>query len=224
MVAPVHGMKKNEIVWLATHYCVHRSPFLIHYSCYLREHPDREKIGFLDVEASNLDADFGIILSYCIKELDGPILGEVISESDILWGARAGHEDKHLVKKLVDDLQGFDRIVTYYGKRFDVPYIRARALSNGLTFPNYGTLKHLDLYDVVKSKLKISSRRQANVAQLVLGKTDKTAVEAKYWRGGQRGDAKSLKYVFEHNRIDVMELEALYKKLLPFFRKTDTSI
>ena len=66
MSVPLHRLKKQELVWLATHRCRHRHLYIEHYNCYLKEHPDREKIGFLDIESSNLDGDYGIMLSYWI--------------------------------------------------------------------------------------------------------------------------------------------------------------
>ena len=142
MVAPVHRLKKDTIVWLGSHYCEHGHTFLQHFACY-KGH--EERIGFFDIETSNLVADFGIMLSYAI--LDGKtntVLSSVLTPHDIKT-ANFGDEDRRLVSACITDLAKFDRIVTYYGSRFDVPFLRARALSTGLDFPNYGTLKHTDL-------------------------------------------------------------------------------
>ncbi|KKL84703.1 hypothetical protein LCGC14_1962040, partial [marine sediment metagenome] len=67
-IAPIHRLKKKETVWLANHKCKHRHNYIEHYNCYITENPDMERIGFLDIECSNLKADYGIILSYCIKK------------------------------------------------------------------------------------------------------------------------------------------------------------
>lgn len=224
MSAPIHHLKKSEIVYLATHYCKHRHSFLQHYQCYIRENPEKERIGFIDIETTNLNASLGIILSYCIKKLGGKILSGVIRKEDILRGSSAGKEDKRLIQQLLNDLRNFDRIIGFYSQRFDIPYIRTRALSCGLDFPNYGTLKHTDMYFIVKSRLKLHSNKLAVVAQTILGKTEKTHIDSKYWRGAQRGDERSLDYILRHNKADVRDLERIYLKLLPFFRKTNTSV
>ena len=60
MIAPVHRLKKIEIVWLAKHKCKHGHTYLEHYNCYLKEMPDgriQEKVGFLDIETTGLDAE-----------------------------------------------------------------------------------------------------------------------------------------------------------------------
>lgn len=186
--------------------------------------PKEERIGFFDIEASNLDADFGIMLSYCIKDsASDKMYSNVLTLEDIQQ-SKAGDEDKRLIEKLLVDLGKFDKIVTYYGKRFDVPYIRTRALSTGVEFPVYGTQSHIDLYFIMRHRFKLSSNRLENACRVLLNKTQKTRIENKFWRGGVRGDKKSLAYILDHNRKDVLDLEKLYYKIINFVRRQDTSI
>ena len=225
MPAPVHRLKKAEIVRLANSKCQHDHTYLDHYNCYLEEQPEaQEKIGFLDIESSNLVADFGIMLSYCIKERgNDTILSSVIKRHDI-QKAKAGDEDRKVVAQCIKDLQKFDRIVTYYGKRFDIPFIRTRASSCGLDFPSYGSLIHDDLYFVVRHRFRMSSNRLENACRVLLGDTNKTRIEGKYWRAAARGDEESLSYILDHNEKDVVDLERLYDHVLDFVRRQDTSI
>ena len=221
MIAPLHRMKKDQIVWLGSHYCEHGHTFLEHFRCY-KGH--EERIGFFDIETSNLVADFGIVLSWAIKDSKSDkVYSSVLTPQDIKK-ATFGSEDKRLVRECLVNLQKFDRIVTYYGSRFDVPFIRARALSTGLDFPNYGTLKHTDLYFIIRGRVALSSKRLENACRVLLGHTDKTRIDSKYWRAGVRGDKKSLAYILEHNKFDVLDLEKLYNKMIHFSRPTDTSI
>lgn len=221
MLAPVHKISKDKIMWLANHRCKHSHTFLEHYQCYLSEHKDQPKIGFLDIETSNLDANFGIILSYCIKESGKKtILYDVVTKEDL----ENGIEDKRVVERCVEDMKKFDLIVTYYGTKFDIPYIRTRALSLNIDFPEFGSIKHKDCYYIVKSKLKLNRRRLDVACRAVLGKTDKTYIEPAYWIKGQRGDKKSLEYILRHNRYDVIDLEKLYNKLIGFVGVSKPSI
>jgi uncharacterized protein YprB with RNaseH-like and TPR domain len=218
---PLHRLKKQELVWLSTHKCEHGHTFLSHYACYK---PTNDRLGFLDIETSNLSADFGIILSYCIKKADSKeILYETLELEDIAkFGP--GKEDKRVVEKLVKDLEGFDKVVTYYGSKFDMPFIRTRALINNIDFPAYGTLAHRDLYYTLRFKFKLSSNRLENGCRVLLGKTNKTRIDSKYWLGGMRGDAKSLQYILEHNKYDVIDLEKLYNKVEGYARGQNVSI
>jgi uncharacterized protein YprB with RNaseH-like and TPR domain len=206
---------------MATHRCEHRHTLLEHPQCWRQP---QERLGFLDIEASNLVADFGIMLSYAIKEFGSDrVYSNVIQKKDI-EKAHAGDEDKKLVQQCMDDIRNFDRIITFYGARFDVPFMRTRALSMDIPFPLYGEVKHTDLYFAVKHKLRMSSNRLENASRVILGKTEKTRVDAKYWRAGQRGEKKALAYILDHNIKDVLDLEKLYVKMLPHTRRQDSSI
>ena len=220
MLAPVTRLKKKEIVWLNRHKCKHGHTYLSHYECYLKENPLSEKIGYFDIEASGLQANFGIMLCYCIK-VGGKkkILERVITAEELRTCL-----DKKVVEQCVKDLEGFDRIVTFYGKRFDFPFLRTRAVHMDIPFFNYGELIHEDLYFNIRYKFKLHSNRLENACRVLLGKTDKTHLDPNYWLRALQGDKESLDYILQHCRYDVKDLEKLYGKVYQFTRKTDTSI
>lgn len=182
------------------------------------------RIGFLDIETSNLAADFGIILSYCIKPSDSDTIVETVITKEQIDTAKPGQEDKYVVAKLINDMLSFDVLVTYYGTKFDIPFIRTRAVNNGLEFPPYGSILHKDLYYLVRSKFKMSSNRLENAGRVLLGKTQKTRINNTYWRGGVRGDEKSLAYILHHNQKDVLDLEKLYNKVIKYNKGVNASI
>jgi uncharacterized protein YprB with RNaseH-like and TPR domain len=218
MSAPVHRLKKTDIIALAKHHCKrHNHTYLEHYQCFLEEQPNfEERIGYFDLECSNLKADFGIILCYCIKDSKtGKIDQDVITLSDI-QSATPGSEDKRLIRSFVQAIRKYDRLVGFYSSRFDGPFVRTRALMTGVPFPHYGEVLHTDVYDIARSKICLSSRRLENCCRNLLGKTNKTRIENAFWRGGVRGDEKSLQYVLDHCQKDVIDLERLYLLIRDF--------
>lgn len=220
MKIPIHKIKKDKLVWMNNNFCKHNHTYLEHYNCYLQEQPDEQKIGHLDIEASNLDADFGLILSYCIKTHGKKeILKDVITKADL-----AKDLDKRVTQNLIRDMQKYDVLITYYGTGFDLPFIRARALINKIPFPHHGSIKHYDVYYTAKSKLKISSRRLENVCRVVLGTSQKTRVDGVHWINALRGEPKSLAYILDHNIKDVQDLEQVYNKMLDFTEGKTKSI
>jgi len=221
MKTPIHRLKKADIIRLAKWRCEHGHSGLEHYGCWKG---NTERIGFLDIETTNLDANFGIMLSYCIKDSDSKKIDEaVITVADIKNGT-AGDEDCRVVKKCVEDLQKYDKLVTYYGVRFDMPFIRTRAVSMGIPFPSYGTIKHQDVYFLVRNKFKLNSNRLENACRVLLGASDKTKIDYKHWRAAARGDKKALDYVVEHNRYDVLDLEKLYLKVCEYQKEGTNSL
>lgn len=218
MIAPVSRLSRQEIVWLSRHRCTHKHTYLEHYTCYIKENPLKEEIGFFDIEASNLNANFGIMFSYAIK-VGGKneIVERVITKKEL-----SECLDRKVVEQCVEDLSKFDRIVTFYGKRFDLPFVRTRAVSMNIPFPEYGELIHEDIYFTVKYKFKLHSNRLENACRVLLGATEKTHIDPEYWIKALQGHQKSLDYIADHNRKDVTDLEKLYNKINYYGRKTNS--
>ena len=225
VTCPIHRLKKKEILWLYEHHCKHGHRYLEHYNCYLQEHPEViEKVGFLDIECSNLDANWGVMLSYCIKVKGGEgILKGVIDKKDIKKYP-ADQTDKRIVTELIKDMMKFDRVVTHYGRRFDLPYIRTRALIMDIPFPHFGSIQNDDTWVIARRKLRLNSNRLETIERALCGEALKTHLTAKYWIAGARGDKKALDYILDHNIKDVLALEKIWYKLRDFVSKTNCSI
>ena len=224
-IAPVAKLTKKKITWLATHRCeAHGHTFLEHYNCYTKENVEEERIGFLDLETSNLNADYGMILTYCILDsrTDEILHGEITPED--IADSRPGREDTRVVKQLLKDLEKFDKVVTYYGARFDLPFLRTRAIVDKVPFLTYGALNHRDCWFTVRGKFKISSNRLENACRVILGKTRKTRITSQYWNGATRGEAECIAYVLQHNKYDVLDLRDLFYKIEDYARPNNNSI
>jgi hypothetical protein len=120
------------------HKCKHGHTYIDHYNCYLNENPDNVVTGYLDIETSNLDADFGIMLCYCIKiEGEDKILGRHLTEEEALDRKQP---DKQLVKELIRDMSQFNLLYTYYG----CVTPNHRTLNSNLEWVEIGSLKEGD--------------------------------------------------------------------------------
>lgn len=222
MSAPIHRLTKTEITKLAKGKCQHKHTYLDHYNCYLKENPqDQERIGFFDIEATNLKADFGHMLTYCIKDGGSDkIYYDTITLADI----KAGYEDKRLIQECIKDLNRFDKIVTFYGSNYDLPFVRARAMINKVEFPFFGSIKHRDLFFIIKSKFCLSRKSLENSCNQLLGKSNKTRFNPKVWRDAARGDKKSIEQILEHNKFDVLDTEELYNQTIDYVKVNNASI
>jgi uncharacterized protein YprB with RNaseH-like and TPR domain len=204
----------------------HSHRYIEHMPCYFKEKPDDgpvvERIGFLDIEATNLHATFGYAFSYCIKELDGPIFGRVLTPEEI----RRCIFDKKLIEQLCKEIRQFDRIIVYWGKdnRYDIPFIRTRAVYHGCDFPVYKDLIVNDLYDIVKRKLRLHRNRLETACEFFDIPSKEHRLSPRVWQKAMAGDKKSLEWILDHNREDVISTEALWKKLEIYVRNPNTSI
>lgn len=218
--------KKDELLWVLTHNCRHGHTYAEHPNCLLEEKPNMspvfERVGFLDIEASNLKANFGIVLSYCIKEEDGKIFERAVTPKEM----RNGTFDKNLLKQCSEDLRKFDRIVVYYGAdyRFDIPDLRTRAVMYNVDFPLYKEIKVLDLYPYIKKKFNFHSNRLAVACDFFGIAAKDHPIRYEEWLNALSGKKKALDYIVQHNREDVISTELLYKKILPYINIPNTSI
>jgi len=221
----LNKLPKDEILWLFNHQCQHGHRYTEHPRCFLIENAGivrEEKIGFLDIETTNLNADFGYILCYSLKELDGKLTHRTVMPKEI----RAYSFDRGVVRRFLKDIEPFDRLVGYYSKdrRFDIPYLRTRALKWGLDFPAYKDFMFTDAFDLVKPKLKLH-RNRLEVACDLLGIPSKGhRLNPEIWQRAQAGSKQALDYIQRHCDEDVLSLEQVFKRLHIFGRIGKTSI
>lgn len=216
----------NEWLWMYENRCeAHGHRYSSHLNCFYGEEQYPEKVVGLDIEASGLNADFGLMLCFCMKPLGSDkIIWDCLTLDDI----DSGIQDKRIVESCIDELVKYDRVYGHYSSRFDIPFVRTRALVHGLYFPGYGAMKQSDTWEMAKRKLKIHSNRQDSVSAALTKKSDKTRIHPDVWLKAQFGTKKerkeALKYILDHCVIDVTELEENYLKLLPFVKPSNTSI
>lgn len=176
---------------------------------------EKSKIGFFDLETTNLNASIGMILCGSIKVKGGTTITYVAApgEDGLLT-------DKQACIDLRDDLESMDYVSTYYGTRFDLPFINTRLLIHGERPIN--KIRHIDLYFTPRFKLKLHSNRLAVVLETLFGKSGKTQIDFALWNRAHMGNKEALDYVIEHCVADVEELEKVFNKLRGFVNLSAT--
>jgi uncharacterized protein YprB with RNaseH-like and TPR domain len=180
---------------------------------------DGEEV-FLDIETTNLNADFAYMISYAMKVRgEDKVYSGVISKEEIF----SGNFDKRLVSECVENLSKFKRIYTYYGTKFDLPFLRSRAVYHKIDFIPYGLIQHQDIYYLIRNKFRFSRNRLEGVTEF-LGIEGKTKLSGNIWVRATIGDKESLDYILKHNIADVAILEKLYERVRTFASVSRTSI
>lgn len=179
-----------------------------------------------DIEASNLDANFGMAICVGFKELGKK--AKVLSVMDYPRWKKDTTDDRPLMRDVYDVLMSADLIIGYYSKRFDLPFLNVRMLLAGLK--PLPPIPHIDLYDTVRINLKLHRRRLATVTETLgiddevdeAGETTigrrKTPITGNRWIRAIAGHVPSVKYIIDHCHRDVNALEAAYLRLRPFIR------
>ncbi len=216
----IANIPKDKIVEMGLFKCKHKHTGLSHPKCFYRNNVSEEKIGFVDIEASNLVANFGIILSYCIKEENGPITQRVITPEAL----KSGTFDRDLMKQFCIDARKFTRLVGWYSNRFDIPYIRTRCVYHKLDFPVYKEIAHTDAWRISRDKLKLHSNRLEVVSKFLGISAKGHPLNPEIWLRCLSGNKKALKFVLTHNIEDVVSLEAVWHRIKDYARLTKTSM
>lgn len=175
------------------------------------------KIVAFDIESSGLSGDWASILcaSFCPIQSDGSI-GEVKTLSRTIR-PKDPADDKALAKKIKEELDKYNIIVTWNGKMFDIPFLNARLLQAG--YDAYSAQMHLDvMYFARQGQLRLASSKLDNVSQFFRTKTRKYDVDHETLQASRAGDKKALQEVIKHCEEDVRILSEVYWKLTPLIR------
>jgi uncharacterized protein YprB with RNaseH-like and TPR domain len=171
---------------------------------------DAERMLFLDTETSGLAGGTGttaFVLGLAT------VRDDVLTVCQLLMTGFAG--ERPLLEELVAALRAHDCLVTFNGKSFDLPLLRARARLAGMEWPDEPS-HHLDLLHVTRRRLREGwpDCRLRTVEERALGyaRTDDfpgADVPAAWQRWLQRGDASPLPRILDHNREDLRSLAGL---------------
>ncbi len=177
-------------------------------------------IGVLDIETSDLKADVGYMLSWAMYyPNEDRVTSDVITKRDIT----SMRLDKRICKTLVKELDGIELMIGYYSTKFDVPYMRTRCLMNGLSFPEYGSIRHIDCFYAARGKVA-TRRKSLGIIAEALGLDGKTHEPLEVWRKAKLGDKDSLNKILEYNINDVIITWDVYNELKKYGKYVSKSI
>ena len=169
--------------------------------------PMKERIGIFDIETTGLLANWGIMASWCILDHDtGEIVEDLITRREI-----RDRRDHRIVKSATEEIKRYDRIMTWYGTRFDIPFVRTKAIKMGYDFPKYRDLYHTDLLYISRSKLRLHSNRLEAVCEYFEIPAKHHKMTPKLNNDLQAGKQYALDDVLEHCREDVWSTNEVFK-------------
>lgn len=167
-----------------------------------------------DIETSNLTADFSIMLSAVIKPFGCPPIVFRADSYDSWYKNRA--DDKEIVEDVADELRRHAIVVSHYGSKFDVPFMRAKMVHHGLEpLPQ---MFGVDSWRIAKLNFQVSSRRLKNLARYFdIG--EKEQVEGDIWmQAAYDGNREAMDRIVEHNIRDCEVLEKLAAITFPLLK------
>lgn len=162
--------------------------------------------GVWDIWGVNISVDqimdTGKILCYSARWLE---------DKDTFWSR---YDEPNFLNKLHGLLDEADVVLTYNGKRHDIPWIYKEFLKAGMKPPS--PIKHVDLLETIKKKFKfISNKLDWILRELGIGK--KVEHEGfTLWTKCLANDIEAWKVMKKYNIADTNLLIKAYKKVLPY--------
>lgn len=156
---------------------------------------------YLDIETTGL--------SFWNSEIT--VIGIYLCRVDSIWFIQFTGEDI-TADRLLEALSGVDKIYTYNGSRFDLPFIDCRL---GIDLAKL-FIHHDLMYDCWRSNLYGGLKaveRQLGIERRLRDITGYDAVRL-WWRYVNDYDEEALAALLEYNKEDVLNLKALKERLI----------
>lgn len=135
---------------------------------------------------------------------------------DTIYHSSIADGNEHMLRQVHVLLDEADAVVTYNGKRFDIPTLNKEFIKIGLTPP--APYKQIDLLSTARTQFKFASNKLDYVAQF-LGLGAKLQHKGHdLWKGCMEGDSEALEQMEAYNKHDVVLLERVYEVMLPWVK------
>lgn len=126
--------------------------------------------------------------------------------------------DKKILSKIWALLDEADVVITQNGKHFDVKKLNARFVQHGFKPPS--SYKHIDTFLLAKKHFGFTSNKLEYMTDKLCRKYKKLKTTKftgfELWKECLAGNQKAWKEMERYNKQDVLALEELYKKLIPW--------
>jgi DNA polymerase elongation subunit (family B) len=119
-----------------------------------------------------------------------------------------------MLDKVHELLNQADIVVSYNGKKFDIPTLNKEFLEGGYAPPS--PYKQVDLYSVARGRFRFASNKMDHLARQLGLKTKLRHSGHDLWVRCMAGDRKAWLKMERYNKRDVLILDKLYYRMLPW--------
>jgi DNA polymerase elongation subunit (family B) len=121
-----------------------------------------------------------------------------------------------MLDKVHELLNEADIVVSYNGKKFDIPTLNKEFLEGGYAPPS--PYKQVDLYSVARRQFRFASNKMDHLAHKLGLKTKVRHSGHELWVRCMAGDKKAWLKMERYNKRDVLILDKLYYRMLPWIK------
>jgi len=139
-----------------------------------------------------------------------------LGHDEVIFDSVKQSKPRKMLEKIHKMLNEADAVVHYNGTKFDIPTLNKEFLLHGMNPP--APYKQIDLLRQVRSQFRFPSNKLDYVSQrLDLGKKEEHEGH-ELWVKCMAGDKDAWKRMEQYNKQDVLLLEKLYHRLLPWIK------
>lgn len=163
------------------------------------------RVAVLDIEATALNASFGRVLC-AVVQYYGPDEERIWRADDYEpWKRGQRSDDSELIRDILMGLEEADIVYAHNGLNYDMPFLRTRALINGL--PPVHPMKIVDPVMLARRQFRFHSNRLDAIAKAMGTPNQKTDLDPNLWvRAWADGDKAAMDEIVYHCRQDVQTL------------------
>lgn len=125
-------------------------------------------------------------------------------------------DDRSILEEFIPEFNRADNLITWYGRKFDEPYLRAKAAKYQMDGLQH--VHHDDLWYTCRHEFDLSSNRLENAAEFLAVDHEKEKLSKYVWHDAAFGDRQALQKIVKRCVIDVILLEEVYERMLPYIR------
>lgn len=167
-----------------------------------------------NVSLSQIVADWHV-LSWSAKWLGDPPNKVMYMDQR---NAKNVEDDKAILKKIWELLNEADVVITQNGKNFDQKKLNARFIMNGFQPPS--SYKHIDTKQIASKHFGFSSNKLEYMTDKLCTQYKKSKHKKfpghEMWVECLAGNLEAWKEMEQYNKYDVLSLEELYTKMIPW--------
>lgn len=153
-----------------------------------------------------------------------------LGEKEVMYADQRGSKnlenDKPLLEKVWKLLDECDILLTQNGKYFDHKKLNSRFVINGMQPPS--SYKHIDTLLIAKKHFGFTSNKLEYMSDKLCTKYKKQAHKKfpgfEMWKECLAGNRKAWQAMEKYNKYDVLALEELYTKLIPWDNSVDFNL
>ena len=138
-----------------------------------------------------------------------------LGEKEIMFDSVHQSKPEKMLRRIHALINEADAVVHYNGTKFDMPTLNKEFLLHGMEPP--APYKQIDLLRTMRSQFRFPSNKLDYVADK-LGFGNKHETSFQLWIDCMNNDPKAWKQMERYNKHDVILLEKVYKRVLPWIK------